>query len=129
LRAQANSYYAASAQAAPERPALEGSIASDVCVVGGGIAGTSAALHLVERGYEVVLLEEHRIGWGASGRSGAQAIRGVATGQAKLRRLIGAQAARTVWDVSIEALALMKELIARYRIDCDWVDGHMLVAI
>ena len=123
------SYYAASARAAPERPALAGSAVADVCVVGGGIAGCSAALHLAERGFQVVLLEEHRIGWGASGRSGAQAIHGVAAGQRKLERLLGAAGARTVWDVSVEALALMRELIRRYSIDCDWVDGYLLAAV
>ena len=80
--AHVDSYYAASAHPAPDRPALAGSISCDVCVVGGGIAGCSAALHLAERGYDVVLLEEQRIGWGSSGRSGAQAIHGVAAGQA-----------------------------------------------
>lgn len=123
------SWYTFSARPAPERPALEGAVECDACVVGGGIAGCSAALHLAERGYRVVLLEEHRIGWGASGRSGAQAIVGVAAGQAKLERLIGASDARKVWDVSVEGLALMRELIARHGIACDWVDGHMQVAI
>ncbi len=127
--AHIDSYYAASAHAAPDRPALDTSVDCDVCVVGGGIAGCSAALHLAERGYSVVLLEEHRIGWGASGRSGAQAIHGVASGQTKLEHLIGADAARAVWDVSVEGLALIKELIARHHIDCDWVDGYMLAAI
>ena len=102
------SYYAASAHAAPDDPSLEGSVDTDVCVVGGGIAGCSTALHLAERGMRVVLLEEQRIGWGASGRSGAQAIQGIACGQAKLDRLIGPTAARQVWDVSVEGLALMR---------------------
>jgi gamma-glutamylputrescine oxidase len=97
--------------------------------VGGGIAGCSTALHLAERGYSVVLLEQNRIGWGASGRSGAQALFGVAAGQAKLERLIGAQDARVVWDVSVEGLTLMRELIARHRIDCNWVHGHLQTAI
>src|SRR5580765_2662976 len=123
------SYYAASARAVPERGALAGSVAADVCIVGGGIAGCSAALHLAERGFQVVLLEEHRIGWGASGRSGAQAIHGVAASQGKLERLLGPAGARTVWDVSVEALALMRELIRRYSIDCDWVDGYLLAAV
>ncbi len=123
------SYYAATARPAPERPALQGSVSADVCVVGGGIAGCSAALHLAERGLKVVLLEDNRIGWGASGRSGAQAIHGVASGQAKLDRLIGPAAARTVWDVSVEGLALMRQLIRRFSIDCDWVDGYMLTAV
>ncbi|HVY83239.1 MAG TPA: FAD-binding oxidoreductase, partial [Steroidobacteraceae bacterium] len=123
------SYYAATAQPAPQRPRLAGTVDCDVCVIGGGIAGCSAALHLAERGYDVVLLEAHRIGWGASGRTGAQALPGVAAGQAKLEHLIGRTDARVVWDVTLEGLALMRELIARYAIDCDWVDGHMQVAI
>ncbi|MBS0378198.1 MAG: FAD-binding oxidoreductase [Proteobacteria bacterium] len=123
------SYYAASAVAAPERPTLEGTVRADVCVVGGGLAGCSTALHLAERGMKVVLLEDNRIGWGASGRSGGQAIHGVAAGQAKLTRLIGASRARAVWDVSVEALALIRELIARFDIPCDWHDGYLLTAI
>jgi gamma-glutamylputrescine oxidase len=124
-----SSYYAATASAAPERPPLEGALECDACVVGAGIAGCSTALHLAQAGLSVVVLEEHRVGWGASGRSGAQAIFGVAAGQAKLERLIGAQGARCVWDVSVEGLALMRELIRRYSIACDWVDGYMLVAV
>ncbi len=124
-----SSYYAASAHPATPWPELQGGIECDACVVGGGIAGCSAALHLAEAGLRVVLLEEHRIGWGASGRSGAQALFGVAAGQAKLERLIGAAGARAVWDVSVEGLALMRELIARFHIDCDWADGHLLTAV
>jgi gamma-glutamylputrescine oxidase len=123
------SYYAASARPAPERPALTQRIDCDVCVVGAGIAGCSAALHLALAGLRVVLLEEHRVGWGASGRSGAQAIHGVAAGQVKLERLLSAADARAVWDVSVEGLALLRELIARYAIECDYRPGHMQVAI
>jgi gamma-glutamylputrescine oxidase len=123
------SYYAASARAAPERAPLAGSVSADVCVVGGGIAGCSAALHLAERGMRVVLLEGNRVGCGASGRSGGQAIHGVAAGQAKLERLIGPAGARSVWEVSVEGLALMRQLIRRFSIACDWVDGYMLTAV
>ncbi|HEV8019329.1 MAG TPA: FAD-binding oxidoreductase [Steroidobacteraceae bacterium] len=123
------SYYAASAHVVPERPALEGGTECDVCVVGGGIAGCSTALHLAEKGLSVVLLEQHRVGWGASGRSGGQAIFGVAAGPRKLERLIGADGARAVWDVSVEALTLVRELIARFKIDCDWTSGYLLTAV
>src|SRR5215469_5703505 len=105
------SYYAASAHAAPERAALAGTVECDVCVVGAGIAGCSSALHLAQAGLKVVLLEQHRVSWGASGRSGGQALFGIATGQAKLERLIGAADARAVWEVSVEALELMRDLI------------------
>jgi len=127
--AYVDSYYAASARAAPVRATLEGAVECDVCVVGGGIAGCSAALHLAERGLSVALLEEHRVGWGASGRSGGQALFGVAAGQAKLTRLIGAADARAVWDVSVEGLSLLHSLIERFRIDCDLRHGYLLAAV
>jgi gamma-glutamylputrescine oxidase len=123
------SYYAATAHAAPPRPALAGSVECDVCVVGAGIAGCSSALHLAQSGLSVVLLEQHRVSWGASGRSGGQALFGIATGQAKLERLIGHADARAVWEVSVEALALMRDLIRRYAIDCDFTDGFLYTAV
>jgi gamma-glutamylputrescine oxidase len=127
--AYVDSYYAASAHPALERPRAEGSVDCDVCVVGGGIAGCSTALHLAERGLSVVLLEQNRIGWGASGRSGGQALLGVAAGQPKLRLLVGAADARAIWDMSVEALRLTRSLIERFRIDCDWVNGYLLAAV
>ena len=127
--AHVGSYYAASAHAAPARPMLEGAVECDVCVVGAGIAGCSSALHLAEKGLSVVVLEQHRVSWGASGRSGGQALFGIAAGQTKLERLIGATDARTVWNVSVEALDLMRDLIARYSIDCDWTEGYLYTAV
>ncbi len=123
------SWYATSAPPAVQRASLAGSEDCDVCVVGGGIAGCSAALHLAEKGYRVILLEQHRIGWGASGRSGAQALFGLAIGQDKLTDLIGAADARRAFDVTVEGLALLKSLIARHQIDCDWVAGQVHVSM
>jgi gamma-glutamylputrescine oxidase len=123
------SYYAASAHAQPQHPRLEQSIDCDVCVVGGGIAGCSTALHLAERGLSVVLLEEHCIGWGASGRSGAQAICGVASGEDRLEQLIGPEDTRRIFEVTVDGLALIRERVAKHAIDCDWTPGQMHVAI
>jgi gamma-glutamylputrescine oxidase len=124
-----DSYYAHSAPAPPPTAPLAGTVQADICVVGGGIAGCSTALSLAERGYRVVLLEAQRIGWGASGRSGGQAIVGTAIEQADLEALVGAEDARRVWDVSLAGLALLKQRIERHRIDCDWTDGWFLAAI
>jgi gamma-glutamylputrescine oxidase len=126
---QVDSYYAASANPAPERAALAGRVDCDVCVVGGGLTGSSAALHFAERGYETVLVEAKRIGWGASGRSGGQLLVGFSCPQAKLRRLVGREAAKSLWDLSCEAVALARERIARHGIACDLKSGQMDVAI
>ena len=122
------SYYAASANPSPARPALEGDVHADVCVVGGGIAGCSAALDLATRGYQVVLLEARRIGWGASGRSGGQAIVGFGASQQAIVAQAGLEPARRMWDVSVEALALLRQRVADHAIDCDLHWGHLHVA-
>src|SRR5512135_2500410 len=127
--AHVSSYYAASANPAPDRPPLTGDVDADVCVVGGGIAGCSTALHLAERGYKVVLLEANRVGWGASGRSGGQAIVGYACSQAKLVSQVGREAAKQMFDISVEAQQLIGSLVARHRIDCDLHWGHLHTAI
>ncbi len=123
------SYYSHSGVPAPDRPALAGQVEADVCVIGGGIAGCSTALHLAERGYRVVLLESHRIGHGASGRSGGQAIAGYACGQHKLERQVGFENARRMWDISVEGLRLIRNRVARHAIDCDLHWGQLHVAI
>ncbi|HTY95149.1 MAG TPA: FAD-binding oxidoreductase [Steroidobacteraceae bacterium] len=125
----ARTYYSASRSPTPARPALAGAQDCDVCVVGGGIAGCSAALHLAERGFDVILLEAEQVGWGASGRSGAQVLPGVAASQHKLEKLIGVGEARKVWDVSVAGVRLVRELIARHGIAGDFVAGHMLCAV
>jgi gamma-glutamylputrescine oxidase len=124
-----NSWYAASVVRPPAAPPLQGDLRVDVCVIGGGIAGCSAALSLAERGYRVAVLESRRIGWGASGRSGGQVIYGLAVEQDQLSSLAGAQDARRIWDLSLGAIDLLKQRIARHAIDCDWVDGQMLTAV
>ncbi len=128
LASHPESYYSATAPIPAGAPPLAAPITADVCVVGAGLAGCSAALHLAERGYKVVLLEEQRVGWGASGRNGGQVLPGIAKGQAALERLVGPADARAIWGITVEAVKLLRERIARYGIECDWVDGHMQVA-
>lgn len=123
------SYYAATAHPSPDRPPLAGDVEADVCVIGGGIAGCAAALELAERGYRVVLLEGKRIAWGASGRSGGQAICGFGTSQEKLVDEVGLDTARRLWDVSIDALDWVRTRVKRHAIDCDLNWGHIHAAV
>lgn len=121
--AHTDSYYAATAKGLTERPRLTESLDCDVCVVGGGFTGLSAALHLAEGGYSVVLLEAQRLGWGASGRNGGQLGSGQRKPPSVLAQMMGPGDARLLWDLAEEAKALVKERIARYAIDCDLKPG------
>ncbi|MFN0184236.1 MAG: NAD(P)/FAD-dependent oxidoreductase [Aquabacterium sp.] len=124
-----DSFYAATVNAPPAGAALQGDVEADVAVVGGGLAGLSAALDLAQAGRRVVLLEAQRIGFGASGRNGGQAIHGLACDQAVIEHDLGLSAARRIWDMSIEALDLLRQRIRDHAIDCDWQDGYLAVAI
>ncbi len=123
-----NSYYAATAERQQVHPPLMGAQRCDVAVVGGGLAGLSAALELAERGYSVTLLEARELGFGASGRNGGQAIHGLACDQSSIEQQLGLDEARRVWAMSIEALDLLRQRISRYDIDCDWRDGYLSLA-
>lgn len=123
-----DSYYAASMNRSLEFPALEGGARADVCVIGGGYTGLSAAIHLAERGYSVVLLEAERVGWGASGRNGGQCTVGQRKAQDDLEAAYGLDEARHLWDLGVEAVATVRQLIERFSIDCDLKRGNLQTA-
>lgn len=128
LSGHTDSYYAASANPAPSYPSLKGVVDADVCVIGAGYTGLSSALHLVERGYKVVVLEAERIGWGASGRNGGHVGVGQRRGQEDLEKMVGLEAAKALWDMSVEAVDLVEDLITRHHIDCDLKRGILHLA-
>ncbi len=121
-------WYEASAPAAPPRPVLHGDIAADVCVVGGGYAGLSAALHLAKAGFKTVLLEARTVGGGASGRNGGQIHSGQRKDQEDLEAQLGPAHARELWTLAEDAKALVRQLITDHAIDCDLKDGILHAA-
>ncbi|MBN9669269.1 NAD(P)/FAD-dependent oxidoreductase [Roseibium aggregatum] len=119
----APSFYAETANWQTCHPALEGERSCTVCVVGAGFTGLSAALHLAERGIDVVLLEANRIGWGASGRNGGQVGSGQRVEQTVLEQRHGLAHAKLLWQLAEDSKNLVKDLIARHRIACDYTPG------
>ena len=125
----APSWYADTALPQPGFPALAGEVRCDVCVVGGGYTGLSAALHLAERGYDVVLLEAERIGWGASGRNGGQIVTGFNPSMGTMAGWVGRDDARLLWELGEESKQILRDRVARHGIDCDLRWGYVLAAL
>ncbi|WPZ30425.1 FAD-binding oxidoreductase [Sulfitobacter sp. OXR-159] len=117
------SWYAATATKHTAYPPLQGDTKADVCVVGGGYTGLSAALHLAEAGYDVVLLDAQRVGFGASGRNGGQLGSGQRVEQDGLEKMLGQEHATKLWEMGQEAKALVKSLIEKHEIDCQLKPG------
>jgi len=123
------SYYAATANPFTRAPSLTGTVEADLCVVGGGCSGLSAALHARERGFSVVVLEGGRIGWGASGRNGGQMIPGLRKSALELVGLYGEAKAKELFTLSVEAMDLVVGLIQKHGISCDLaLTGHLETA-
>ena len=122
--AHAASYYAASSLPQPDHPALQGELVADVCVVGGGFSGLNTAIELAERGMSVVLLEAHKIGWGASGRNGGQLIRGVGHGLDQFVPVVGTEGVRQMKLMGLEAVEIVRQRVERFQIACDLTWGY-----
>ncbi|MEO3416446.1 FAD-binding oxidoreductase [Roseovarius sp. CAU 1744] len=118
-----DSWYAATAKPLDPFDRLKGRVRADVCVIGAGYTGLSAALHLAEAGRDVVLLDAHRVGFGASGRNGGQLGSGQRMDQHGLEKLVGRDDAAKLWELAEAAKDLVKTLIARHAIDCHLKPG------
>ena len=123
------SYYAASANRQDARPALEGAIAAEICIIGGGFTGVNAALELAQRGRQVVLLEAVRIGFGASGRNGGQIVNGYSRDLDVIAQRYGVAAGRKIAGMAHEGGDIIRERVARYQIDCDLKPGGIFAAL
>ncbi len=119
----APSYYAATANGIDNFQRLDGDATADVCIIGGGYTGLSAALHLSERGRSVILIEANQLGWGASGRNGGQLHSAQRREQSTLESWFGQADAHRLFDLGEEAKGLVKSLIQKHAIACDWQNG------
>ncbi len=117
------SYYSATATPLAPMPALSGAHRADICIVGAGYTGLSAALHLAERGYSVIVLEAHRVGFGASGRNGGQVGPGQRLEQDEIEQMLGRSAAHALWEIGLAARDLVRGLIQQHDMDCGWNPG------
>jgi len=122
------SYYAASANAYTDTTALEGTVSSDICVVGAGFTGLSTALHLCEKGYQVTVLEGARIGWGASGRNGGQIVNGLNASLDKIARQFGQAKANEIGALMQEGGDIIRQRVNTYNIACDLKDHNIFTA-
>ncbi|CAM3979494.1 NAD(P)/FAD-dependent oxidoreductase [Serratia silvae] len=123
------SYYAASANPHAPYPQLNEAIRCDVCIVGGGFSGLSSALHLTEAGYDVVVLEAARIGWGASGRNGGQVVNSYSRDIDVIEARYGQQTAAMLGSMMFEGAEIIRQRIDRYAIACDYRPGAVSAAL
>jgi gamma-glutamylputrescine oxidase len=124
----APSYYAATANPSPDRPALRGEVNTDVCVIGAGFTGISAALHLAEHGFSVVVLEAEQVGWGASGRNGGQIVNGYSRELDVVERRYGKDAATGLGRMALEGGDIIRARVEKYGIDCALRHGGLIAA-
>ena len=104
----------------PDRAALDEDRTCDVAIIGGGFTGISAALHLVEAGVSVCVLENRYVGWGASGRNGGFCcLGGGMLDNAALEKAFGREG-RDEWrQAEMASIRLVEELLTRFNIDVD----------
>ncbi|MFN4273271.1 MAG: NAD(P)/FAD-dependent oxidoreductase [Aliihoeflea sp.] len=122
------SWYEASVGERPRYAALAGDTRADVVIIGGGFTGLSAAAHLAKAGVDVVLVEQHRFGDGASGRNGGQLNTGQRSGIDELEKELGWTRAKALFDLAEEAKAHLLDFSRANGIEIDYRAGHMSVA-
>ncbi len=131
----APSLWAATATPAPPTPPLEESASADVCIVGGGYAGLSTALHLAERGIRALVLEAYEPGWGASGRNGGQVIPGLKYDPDEIIDMFGAERGQRLIEFAGGTADVVFDLIEKHRMDVPrnrsgWIQGaHTAAAV
>lgn len=121
-----DSWYVATAKGLKDRPALGENLTADVCVIGGGFTGLSAAINLAELGKSVVLLEAERIGFGASGRCGGLVGSGQRQDVLEAEEQFGVERSRQLWNFAELAKDEIRNRVAKHDIPCDLQKGQLV---
>lgn len=122
-------YYVATQNQSLSFPPLTGSHHADVCIIGAGLTGLNAAIELRQRGYQVIVLDAKTIAWGGSGRNGGQCLVGYCLGLREVHETYGAQWGKQLWDLSVEAVDIVRERIHTHQIACDFQPGYIELAL
>lgn len=117
------SYYASVSNQLEPFPKVNGVQKCDICVIGAGYTGLSSALHLAQKGYDVILLDAQRIGFGASGRNGGQVGQGQRLDQDELENMLGKEKAQGLWKIATQSVDLVKKLSKSIHVECDFHEG------
>jgi len=122
------SVYALTAPPPPAAPPVEGTLHTDVLIIGAGITGLSAALHLAQAGHSVRVLDTRAIGWGASGRNGGQVNPGLKPAPSAVRRHYGPALGDRLVAAAWAAPDLVFDLIETHGLACEARRGGTLRA-
>jgi gamma-glutamylputrescine oxidase len=105
-------WYAGTTPLPPARTTLTYDLDVDVCVIGGGLAGLTAAREAARRGWSVVVLEARRIAWNASGRNIGVVLPGFSAPIEKIVERIGVAATAALWKLSQSGVQYIRDVIA-----------------
>jgi len=108
-------WYAANITTAPARPRLATEIDVDVCVIGAGLAGLTAAREIARRGWSVVVLEARRVAWAASGRNTGFVLPGFNTEPDAIIERVGREQARALWALSEAGVEYVRSTIREHK--------------
>lgn len=112
------SLWAATASPRLASAALQAPLQVDVAIIGGGVTGLSAALHLAQAGVNTALFEAFEIGHRASGRNGGQVVPGFKPPPSVLIKHFGEHSARKMMRFGYGCAEELFALVERHRIDC-----------